>query len=433
MGHTRFVVIALARPRTSWFAQVAKWSNGASIPVEYLKCLGAHEVRARLASGRAVSAALIDVGAAGLDRDLVDELTDQGCAVIVVGDERSGRDWEQLGATAALPVDFGPAELMECLDENATAYDGGALVCSDVDEPPDPHAEGPGAWRGRLIAVCGGSGGGSSTVAMSVAQGLSQSAVNTDSVVLADLTNRGDLAMYHDARDVVPGLQELVESHRGVRPPALTVAQMLFDIDERGYRLLLGLRRRRDWTTLRSRALEAALDSLRRSARWVVCDIDADFDGEAETGSVDLEDRHLASRTAAGAADLVMVVGDASLKGTLDLIRVLGELRRFGVAPERVIPVVNRAPRSPRSRAEFTDAMVGLADGATVACPVFLPERRGLDDIHRHAARLPAALVTPVTRAVQAAAERLAQHSHTPDLEPERIVPGSLGIHRRAV
>ena len=81
----------------------------------------------------------------------------------------------------------------------------------------------------------------------------------------------------------------------------------------------------------------------------------------------------------------------------------------------------------------WTTVDAGLADGASVACPVFLPERRGLDDIHRHAALLPVQLVTPVTRAVQAAADRLAQHSPTPDLEPERIVPGSLGIHRRAV
>ena len=48
----------------------------------------------------------------------------------------------------------------------------------------------------------------------------------------------------------------------------------------RGYDLLLGLRRHRDWTTLRPRAVAAGLDGLRRAYRQVVADVDASVEGE---------------------------------------------------------------------------------------------------------------------------------------------------------
>ena len=34
----RFVVLGLAQARSSWFRNVAQWSNSASIPVEFVKC-----------------------------------------------------------------------------------------------------------------------------------------------------------------------------------------------------------------------------------------------------------------------------------------------------------------------------------------------------------------------------------------------------------
>src|SRR5690606_7812060 len=153
----------------------------------------------------------------------------------------------------------------------------------------------------------------------------------------------------------------------------------------RGYDLLLGLRRHRDWTALRPRAVEAALEGLRRAYRVVVADADADLEGEEQCGSTDVEDRNLLARPACAAADLVVAVGVPGPAGLHAQLRVVRDLRDHGVDGRRIVPVVNRAPRSPRRRAEVSSALAALlaagAPEATLACtPVFLPERRRLAD-----------------------------------------------------
>lgn len=430
MAIDRFVVIGLARPRTEWFSEVGRWANGASIPVDYVKCLGADEVRARLAGGRRVSAALLDAGAHGVERDLIDELHSHGSAVIIVSDERVLTDWIQLGADATLPSNFDRASLLDRLDEHASPLQGSLLASAaeldDLDDERRRVSADSVGWRGRLVAVCGGSGAGTSTVSMALAQGLASCGPNTDVVTLADLAAQADLAVYHDACDVVPGLQELVEAHRGSRPTTAVISGMLFDIDERGYRLLLGLRRRQDWTTLRPRALTAAMDSLRRSGRWLVCDIDDEFEGELETASHDLEERNGAARHAASTADVVVVVGTATMKGTFDLVRATRSLVGLGVDGNRILPVINHAPRSPRARAEVIDAIEGLGGLTGIVSPVFLPERRGLETIHRNAMRLPEQLASPVSVAVEAVFDRLgplAESRVDPSDEPLPIRP----------
>src|SRR5207248_136921 len=167
---------------------------------------------------------------------------------------------------------------------------------------------------------------------------LAQALAGRGAVVLADLCRRADQAMLHDARDVVPGIQELVEAHRSGQPSADDVRSITFDIVERGYHLLLGLRRCRYWSTLRPRAFEAALRSLRLAYPAVVADIDGDFEGEAMGGSIDVEDRNTMARVAARDADVVFTVGSAGLKGVHSLVRLLEELVEHGVEPRRIVP-----------------------------------------------------------------------------------------------
>ena len=409
MSTERFVVVGLARVRSPWFGDVAHWANTSQIPVEFLKCVSVAEVRARLAAGRPISALLIDGGATGLDRDLIDAATARSTAVIVVTDPRIDRDWTSLGANAVLPDAFDAPTLLACLAAHAQA------IRSATDAlPSDLAADDAGSrWRGRLVAVTGGGGAGTSTVAMALAQGLARLPGNTGSVVLADLAGCGDLAMYHDVRDVMPGLQELVEAHRSTTPSRAVVRRLLFDIDERGYSLLLGLRRSRDWTALRPRALDAAVESLRASFRAVVADVRPEFDGEAETGSVDLEERNGPSRVAVVGADVVVVCGDASLKGIHALIRTERDVLGVGVDAGRVLRVVTRAPRSPRQRAELARSIEALRSGDSTPrlSTVFLPDRRGLDLVHSVAGPLPRHLVDPVTRATSELLSRKNQAS----------------------
>jgi hypothetical protein len=250
-------------------------------------------------------------------------------------------------------------------------------------------------------------------------------------VVLADLRLRADQALLHDAHDVVPGVQELVEAHRRARPGPAAVQALTYEVAPRGYRLLLGLRRRRDWAALRPRSVDAALAGLLRTFGLVVADVDDDLDGEAECGSVDVEERNVLARTAVARADAVVVVGAPGMAGLHHLVRTVGEVAAHGVAPGRILGVLNRSARSPRARAEVARAFAELTAegpaGAAAVGPVHLPDRRGLDAVLRDGARLPQGLVRPVTRAVADLVEGAPVPEPGPALAPVAVVPGSLG------
>ena len=426
MAGDRYVLLGLAQARSSWFRAVAQWANSGNIPAEFVKCLSVEELRARLASGRPFSAALVDAGLPALDRDVVDVARRAGCAVVAVADHRAQHDWDDLGVAAVLPEYFDPKALLDALGPNAAMISRADAVPLEAGADPAP------AWRGRVAVVCGPGGTGSSTATIALAQGLAADPRHGRSVLLADLALNAEQAMLHDARDVVPGVQELVEDHRSRRPPADAVRGLTFRVEERGYQLLLGLRQSRAWSTLRPRSFEAAFDSLRGAFRVVVCDADADLEGEDEGGSVDVEERHVMARTAVSQADVVFAVGVAGMKGLHSLVRVLNELRAFGVPAGRIVPVVNRAPKNPRARAEVTAGLAALAgtavragDGGPLPSPVFLPDRR-VDELLRNGARLPAALSDPLAGAFGAVVDRAPAR---PDggAEPRRVEPGSLG------
>jgi hypothetical protein len=382
------------------------------------------EVRARLASGRRFSALLVDGRVAGVDRDLLGSADHHDCAVLVVTDDRVPRDWTTIGASATLDPAFGRDDLRAVLDEHAALIDD-----TDVDAGPSGRPP-PAGWRGPLVAVLGATGSGSSTVAMALAQGAADDARHGGRVVLADLCLDADLALLHDAREMIPGLPELVEAHRLGRPSAGEVDALTYALDDRSYRLLLGLRRRRDWTALRPGAVRAAVEGLRASFHLVVADTDDDLEGEAECGSLDIEERHVLARTVVRQADVVVVVGVPGLKGLHALVRLVGRVLEFDIGPERMITVVNRAPRTPRARAEVTRAVAALAPdrpGRALASPIYLPDRRRLDEYHRDVRRLPAALTAPVTGAVEAVLAREPRACEPPEPEAVPIQAGSLG------
>jgi len=433
MATERYVVLGLAQARASWFGDVARWATTAALPVDFVKVVSVEELRARLRSGRAFSALLIDGALPVLDRDLVDLAGFNGCAVVAIDDRRAHRSWRDLGVDAVLPADFERGVLLDALKAVARpiARSDAVAAC-----PPSlGHA--PGGWRGRAVAVTGSGGVGRSTLAMALSAGLAADPRDRGLVVLADLALRAQQALLHDAGDVVPGLLELVEGHRGAAPDLDEVRAHCFTVREAGYDLLLGLRRHRDWTALRSRALAVALDNLRRAYRVVVSDVDPDVEGEAQCGSVDVEDRNLLARTTLLDADLVVVVGQPGLAGFDAQLRVVRDIAELGVPGSRIVPVVNRAPRNPRARAEVAAALARLLaathPGVTLAStPVFVPERRRLDDLLRDGVPLPSQIVRPLAGAVRALLERATLASvpaERPAIEPEpvAVVPGSLG------
>jgi hypothetical protein len=418
----RWVLLGLARPRSPWFRDLSQWATSATIAAEFVKCVSAEEVRARLGSGRAHSALLVDASLPEFDRDLVAAARAASTPVIAVVDGR-GPAWSQaeLGVAGVLPVDFGYQQLTEALVAAARP-----IGRADVLPPLFEHSA-PAPWRSRLVAVCGPGGTGTSSVAIALAQGFSGDVRYGGRVLLADLARHADQAMLHDAGDLGPGIQELVDAHRLGHPQPTETRGYTFEVPDRGYRLLLGLRRPSAWATLRPRATEAAIDALRQAFQLVIADVTGDLEGEAEGGSIDVEERNHLARTAVACADVIVVVGSPGMKGVHSLARLIRGIAAAG-AGTRVVPVVNRAPRHPRTRAEITTALARLTGGTGVlAAPVWAPERR-VDDALRDGTPLPHQVVNPLVTAVGAVLERMVAPGAP---EPVRVVPGSLGSRPR--
>lgn len=435
----RYVLLGLARARAEWFRTIGQWSTAAMLPADFIRCVSIEELRTRLHSGRAFSAVVVDGSVPGVDRDLIAAADEAGVTVLVVDDE-ARRDWRSLGAAAVLASRFSRDELLEVLAATSSAV-------SAATYDPGPVEKSLGTDRGRLVAVTGPGGTGASTLAIALAQGFAsgeaqlrpgdrrpkrQAAPGTaPSTLLVDLCRTADQAMLHDSRVVVPSIQEIVEAHRTAVPIRATLLDQTFEVPARGYRLVLGLRRPRHWVALRPRALDSALDSLQRLSDITVVDVEADLEGEAETGSTDVEDRNLLARAAMARADAVMVVGEPSMKGLFALVRTINELVGFGVGTARILPVINRSAWRPRARAERTTAVADLVSSSLGTAardalnPIHIPER-SVDEALRDGVALPDALARTLARAMGAVIDRVDQPPPTPAARPVAIEPGSL-------
>ena len=429
----RFVVLGVAPVRRDWFGQVSKWANEAVLPIDFVKCISANEVISRLETGRPFSAVLIDASTSGLDRDLLDLATSVGCAPIIIDHGLVDRDWRDLGATAVLPETFDRGDLLASLASNAAPIGRSAPAASRTSAEAQPNEN-----LGKVIAVTGSGGVGTSTVAMALAQGLAHNLARQP-VLLADMALRSSQAMLHDARDVVPGLLEFVESHRLGVPNEADGMRAVHSFPERGYDLLLGLRHERDWLSVPARALSASWTTLVNRYQTTVVDTTGSFDGMEETGSSDIEDRNRIARMAVRQGDLVLVVGRSNSWGMHHLVRTILSLTEIGVDPDRIVPTINKAPRSPRARAEVTSAIsellsVRLSSNDSVRPPIFVPLRKTLDATLDSGEPLPSALTSPLASTIEVLVgltKPVSPEAIASDIEdanePVAVAPGTLG------
>ncbi|MFM7063085.1 MAG: hypothetical protein ACKO04_06300, partial [Actinomycetes bacterium] len=148
---------------------------------------------------------------------------------------------------------------------------------------------------------------------------------------------------------------------------------------------------------------------------------DPDVDGMASTGSVEVEERHALARWSVDRADLVLVVARNDLAGLHALAAVRADLHDHGVAPERLLVVLNRVRGGTARRVD-----VGLR--RAVGSPfVALPHVPAVELAHRAATPLPRRLVQTVGAATSDALRRV--QPRAPREGSTRLLPGELGTH----
>ena len=431
MSDEHFVVLGVARPRTTWLTDIGRWATSSMLPIEFIRCVSIDEVRSRLQSDRRFSAVLLGEDCTGVDRDVIETARDAGCIPIVITDSTPRRDWLALGAVDTLTKPVTPHHLLAALRDHAIGVDHRSQMPThetSVDASPP----------GRLIAVLGPGGSGTSTTAMAIASHLAEQPTRRHESIptrvgLIDASLNADQALLHDLGDVVPGLQELIDLHRTANPTNDEVRNFFWFSPRHGYDILPGLRRHRDWSTLRRRTTLAALASIHRSFDLVVADADADFEGESETGSIDIEDRNLLARELARNADLVVLTVRAGITGLSRALRTLRELAELGVETERILLVILGAPRSTRHRSELSRTILRLFDeivpSHSLPTPVMVPLRRDLEPFLHDGTPPPRATFGSINAAVSERLHQVELREPRPSFHPKPIavIPGHLG------
>jgi hypothetical protein len=169
---------------------------------------------------------------------------------------------------------------------------------------------------------------------------------------------------------------------------------------------------------------------LRTAFDVVIADVDADVDGELQTGSAEIEERNVIARAVFARADVTLVVGQPSMKGVYALVRTVTDLLEFGVAPQHVLPVLNQSTGGPGERAALARAVRHLIDGAEggpqVGPVLFLPAV-ALEAHLRDCEALPEPLSRTLAEATQALLGRHGVRQTAPAPALQRVAPGALG------
>ena len=431
MHDEHFTVLGVARPRTAWLAEVGRWANSSMLPIEFIRCVSVDEVRSRLLSTRRHSALLLGEDCVGADRDIIETARDAGCVPMVVTETTARKDWVHLGARCTLVQPIQPEQLLAALRDHAIGVDRRTpSIRTEV-------AVGQCA-AGRLITVLGPGGTGTSTTAMAIAShfasGVMKKRDSMDNrVALLDASLNGDQALLHDLGDVVPGLQELVDLHRTANPSIGDIRNHFWFAPRHGYDVLPGLRRHRDWSTLRRRSTLAALGSILNAYDILVADADSDLEGEEQTGSIDIEDRNLLARELAKNADLVVLTARAGISGLRRSLQTFRDLVELGVHTEGVLLIVIGAPRSTRQRSELTRSILRLFTEAfpshSLRTPVMVPIRRDLEPFVHDGTVPPRAALGAICAAVSELVNLIEPSQNRGNFQPSpvAIVPGHLG------
>jgi hypothetical protein len=376
--------------------------------IEVVAVEAADVARVWLQGSRPWSALVVDRRHPGLDRDLVETARRQGVAVLVTGQPVRGRSRD---AASAAGIEAPLRATASPLARPVASLAGLGATMAALCGPPQTDSA-----AGAVVAVCGPGGTGTSTVAMAVATGLAQP--GSANLVLADLSLRPAQALLHGLPPSVPGLEAMVHAHRTRWLTAAEAREHTVAPPGRPYRLLPGLRRSSHWTAIGPVTFDAALHSLRRAFATVVADVTGDLEGEAESGSADLEARNHMARRAVAEAAAVVVVGLDGPSGRVALDTTVDAVHDQVGETTRTIRVLNRAAGVLDPGAGDPAQGAPVSRGATIRLAHLGPT----GDL--------AAWGQPVAEAVSAILRHRPPRPSTRLTEPARIPPGAIGQWR---
>ena len=241
-------------------------------------------------------------------------------------------------------------------------------------QPPGRVEATPNAWRGRLVCVTGAGGTGSSLLAMCLATELAADASNRGLVLLADCSADAGQALMHDLGPA-SGRRRPVEAGDGRHGGGGPLRSMTVRPAGKGYDLLMDPHRRRP--EVRDGSAEAAVDSLLAAYRYVVVDADTTDEELRGPEPTDAASGTALARAALRRSDLIVIVGTGDAAGLGRMVRTIDTMAGM-FSSDRILPVINRLPRNPRSRSAAAAAIIRQMEGTAVleaGDPVLIAER----------------------------------------------------------
>ena len=255
---------------------------------------------------------------------------------------------------------------------------------------------------GHIIAVVGPGGVGTSTIAMALAQGLSQMG---ESSLLVDARLRGEQAFLNDARSNAVGISDLIRASRISHLERRDLDPYLEWVSTRGYFLLKSGRTRRDWLGWDQDSICSALETLTGNFKYLVIDVGCDFEGSSDTGSTDIESRNLFGRISIARSSLVVLVGTDDTKGIFSLASINREISLSELTKSPSLFVMNRCESSRLKRAMDQQELIRILSASAnpkeprtdrgQAEVIYIPSRH-IDSIIADVLALPRWMVEPL-------------------------------------
>ncbi len=194
-----------------------------------------------------------------------------------------------------------------------------------------------------VVSVLGPGGTGSSTVAMSIAQVLGQ---GSEPSILLDGRTKGELAFLNEAGKHRLTVNELISASRVHSLSVEEVGSYLEFVPSRKYRLLKASSNPHAWLGWDPESIDTTLDSLSRSTRHLVADLNGSIFNLEETGCSDTASMESLTKACLDRSDLVVIVAGPDTKGLYSLTEMIQELHRAGFGDIASLVVINRTEPS---------------------------------------------------------------------------------------